>query len=50
MTGKLKDESILLLDVAEQPTEFAQMKVGDSVTAYVDPKEVFVFVGQERKY
>lgn len=50
MTGTLKDETILLLDVAEQPEEFAKMKVGDTVTAYIKPKEVFVFIGQERKY
>jgi ABC-type Fe3+/spermidine/putrescine transport system ATPase subunit len=50
MTGTLKDESLLLLDVAEQAEEFAQMKVGDTVTGYIDPKEVFVFIGQERQY
>ena len=50
MTGKLKDGTILLLDVAEHAEEFAQMKVGDTVTAYIDPKEIFVFIGQERKY
>ncbi|MCG3221563.1 MAG: ABC transporter ATP-binding protein [Candidatus Heimdallarchaeota archaeon] len=50
MTGTLKDETILLLDVTEQPEEFAKMKVGDMVTAYIKPKEVFVFIGQERKY
>ncbi len=50
MTGTLKDESLLLLDVAEQAEEFAKMKVGDTVTAYIDPKEVFVFIGQERQY
>ena len=50
MTGTLKDKTILLLDVAEQAEEFAKMKVGDTVTAYIDPKEVFVFIGQERQY
>lgn len=50
MTGKLKDDTILLLDVVEQAEEYAQMKVGTKLTAYINPAEIFVFVEKDRVY
>ena len=50
MTGKLKDDTILLLDVAERAHEYAQMKVGTKLTAYINTAEMFVFVGEDRVY
>lgn len=50
MTGKLKDDTILLLDVVEQAEKYAQMKVGTKLTAYIKPAEIFVFVGTDRVY
>ena len=50
MTGKLKDDTILLLDVTERAHEYAQMKVGTKLTAYINTAETFVFVGEDRVY
>lgn len=50
MTGKLKDNSILLIDVAEQAEKYAKMNVGEKLTAYISTEEIFVFIGDERIY
>jgi len=50
ITGKLKDGTILLIDVAEKTEEYATMQVGDSITAYIKSEETFVFIGEERIY
>ena len=50
LTGKLKDETILLVDVAEQTEQYAKMKVGDKIKAYIAPEEVLVFVDKKRAY
>ncbi|MFW9853299.1 MAG: ABC transporter ATP-binding protein, partial [Candidatus Thorarchaeota archaeon] len=50
MTGTLKDGTILLVDVLEDAEKYAKMKVGDNVTGYIIPEEVFVFVDEKRVY
>ncbi len=50
MTGKLKDDTILLLDVVEQAEEYAKIKVGTKLKSYIDSAEIFVFVGDKRIY
>ena len=50
ITGKLKDDSILLIDVAEKTEKYAEMVVGDVITAYIKSEETFVFIGEERIY
>jgi ABC-type Fe3+/spermidine/putrescine transport system ATPase subunit len=50
MTGTLKDGTILLVDILEDAEKYAKMKVGDNITGYIIPKEVFVFVDEKRVY
>jgi len=50
MTGNLKDGTILLVDIAEKAEEYAKMSVGDTITGYIIPEEVFVFVDGKRVY
>ena len=50
MTGKLNDGTIILVDVFEDAHEYAQMKVGTKLKAYINSAEIFVFVGEDRVY
>lgn len=50
MTGKLKDETIILIDVAEQTEEYAKYKVGDKITVYINTEDIFIFVDEKRVY
>lgn len=50
MTGTLSDGTIVLVDVAEKAEEYAKMKIGDKITGYIIPEEVFVFVDGKRIY
>ncbi len=50
MTGTLKDGTIMLVDVLEDAEKYAKMNVGDNVTGYLIPEEVFVFVDGKRVY
>lgn len=50
LTGKLKDGTILLVDVEERPEAYTHLKVGDKITGYVKPEDIFVFKDDQRVY
>jgi len=50
ITGTLKDDTIILVDFEEQTEKYKEMKVGDLLTGYITPEEVFVFVNEKRVY
>ena len=50
MTGKLRDETIILIDVAEQTEEYAKLQVGDKITVNIKTNEIFMFVDEKRVY
>ncbi len=50
LTGLLKDETMLLVDVVEQTEEYAKMKVGDVLKAHIISEQIFVFVDGKRVY
>ncbi len=50
LTGKLKDGTILLVDVEKQPEAYTSLKVGNKLTGYVKPEAIFVFKDNQRVY
>ena len=51
VTGTLKDETLLLVDLADEEKElYTEMKVGDTLTAHIFTEKVFVFVDEKRVY
>lgn len=50
LTGTLKDDTLLLIDVAEQTESYAKMKVGDMIKAHIISENIFVFVDEKRVY
>ncbi|MHA1198926.1 MAG: ABC transporter ATP-binding protein [Candidatus Heimdallarchaeaceae archaeon] len=50
LTGTLKDDTLLLIDIAEQTEDYAKMNIGDVLKAHIISEDIFVFVDEKRVY
>jgi len=48
LTGKLKDDTILLADILEEIDIITEKHVGDKITLYIKPEDLFVFRDKKR--